>query len=79
MKHKRDEVLGVAIVGGLKEVSTPWGGASLLVELFRRSGVDEVACKVLPAKGQAGANSRGLCAAQCPWWGQCGRYAAPWR
>jgi hypothetical protein len=48
---RRDEVLGVEIVGGLKEVSTPWGGASLLVELFRRSGVDEVANRVLPAKG----------------------------
>ncbi len=49
-KHK---VLGVEIVGGLQEVSTPWAGASLLVELFRRSGVDEVANKVLPAKGSA--------------------------
>jgi hypothetical protein len=27
------EVLGVKIVGGLKEASTPWAGASLLVEL----------------------------------------------
>ena len=52
MKQK-DEVLGVEIVGGLKEVNTPWAGASLLVELFRRSGVDEVANKVLPAKGSA--------------------------
>ena len=42
MKRK-DEVLGVEIVGGLKKVSTPWGGASLLVELFRRQGVDDVA------------------------------------
>ena len=33
------EVLGVKIVGGLKETSAPWAGASLLVELFRRSGV----------------------------------------
>lgn len=52
MKRK-DEVLGVEIVGGLKEISTPWGGASLLVELFRRSGVDEVANRALPAKGSA--------------------------
>ncbi len=48
-----DEVLGVKIVGGLREVSTPWAGASLLVELFRRSGVDSIANKVLPAKGSA--------------------------
>lgn len=52
MKQK-DEVLGVKIVGGLREASTPWAGASLLVELFRRSGVDAVANKVLPAKGSA--------------------------
>jgi hypothetical protein len=50
---QRDEVLGVKIVGGLREASTPWAGASLLVELFRRSGVDAVANKVLPAKGSA--------------------------
>jgi hypothetical protein len=47
------EVLGVKIVGGLKETSTPWAGASLLVELFRRSGVEAAANKALPAKGSA--------------------------
>ena len=47
------EVLGVRVVGGLQEASTPWAGASLLVELFRRSGMDAVANKVLPAKGSA--------------------------
>jgi len=52
MKQK-NEVLGVKIVGGLKEASTPWAGASLLVELFRRSGVDAAANKVLPPKGSA--------------------------
>lgn len=52
MKQK-DEVLDVKIVGGLKEASTPWAGASLLIELFRRSGVDSVANRVLPAKGSA--------------------------
>ena len=46
-----DEVLGVEIVGGLREASTPWAGASLLVELFRRSGLNAMANKVLPAKG----------------------------
>lgn len=49
----RDEVLGVKIGGGLREASTPWAGASLFVELFRRAGVDAVANKVLPAKGSA--------------------------
>ena len=47
------EVLGVKIVGGLKEASTPWAGASLLMELFRRSGLDGMANKVLPTKGSA--------------------------
>ena len=52
MKGKA-EALGVGMVRGVQEVSTPWGGASLLVEVFRRSGVDEVANKVLPARGPA--------------------------
>ena len=52
MKRK-DEVLGVETVGGLQEVSTPWAGASLLVGLFRRSGADEVANKLLPARCSA--------------------------
>jgi len=47
------EVLGVKIVGGLKETSTPWAGVSLLVELFRRSGVEAAANKALPVKGSA--------------------------
>jgi hypothetical protein len=47
---QRDEVLGVKIMGGLPEASTPWAGDSLPVELFRRSGMDELANKVLPAK-----------------------------
>ena len=48
-----DGVLGVKIAGGLREASTPWAGASLFAELFRRSGVDGVANKVLPAKASA--------------------------
>jgi hypothetical protein len=48
---QRDEALGVKIVGGLPEAATPWAGVSLLVKLFRRSGVDEMANKVWPAKG----------------------------
>ena len=50
------EVLGVKIVGGLREKSTPWAGASLLIDLFRHLGMDSVANKVLPAKG----SSKGL-------------------
>ena len=52
MKRK-DEVLGAEIVGGLREASTPWAGASLLMELFRRSSLDEIANRMLPAKGSA--------------------------
>ena len=44
------ERLGVKIVGGLKEVSTPWGGASLLMDLFRKLEMDQLANHVLPAK-----------------------------
>ena len=44
------EVLGVKIVGGLRETSTPWAGVSLLVDLFRHLGMNEAANKVLPAK-----------------------------
>jgi hypothetical protein len=47
------EVLGVKIVGGLRETTTPWAGSSLLVELLRRWGLDGIANKVLPAKGSA--------------------------
>ena len=48
-----NEVLGVKIAGGLREASTPWAGASLLIELFRRSGIANVANKGLLAKGLA--------------------------
>ncbi len=52
MKQK-DEVLGAEIAGGLREASTPWAGASLLMELFRRSGLDAMANRVLPTKDSA--------------------------
>ena len=55
MKQRKD-LLGVKIVGGLKETSTPWAGVSLLVDLFRHLGMDEAANKILPAKG----SSKGL-------------------
>lgn len=50
---KPTEFLGVKIVGGLKEVSTPWSGASLLVELYRKLEMDQLANKILPAKKTA--------------------------
>ncbi len=34
--EQTSEWLGVKIVGGLKEVSSTWGGASLLVDLSRK-------------------------------------------
>lgn len=55
MKKPSDR-LGIKIVGGFKETSTPWAGASLLVDLFRHLELGEVANKVLPAKG----SSKGL-------------------
>jgi hypothetical protein len=44
------ERLGIRIVGGLKEVNTPWAGSSLLVDLFRKLEMDKIANKVLPSK-----------------------------
>jgi len=49
MKHP-SERLGVKIVGGLKEISTPWAGSSLLVDLLRKLEMDKIANKVLPPK-----------------------------
>src|SRR4030067_311195 len=49
MKKPSDR-LGVKIVGGLKETSTAWAGASLLVDLYRQMGMSEAADRVLPAK-----------------------------
>jgi hypothetical protein len=53
MMKQKDKVLGAEIIGGLREASTPWAGASLLVELFRRSGLDAMANRALPTKGSA--------------------------
>ena len=49
--RQADEILGVRIVGGLREALTSWADASLLVELFRRSRLDVMANGILPAKG----------------------------
>lgn len=42
--------LGIAYAGGLKEQSTAFAGAGLLVEVYRQAGVQAVAESVLPAK-----------------------------
>jgi len=42
--------LGVKIIGGLEEVSTPWSGVTLLVDLYRKLEMNELANRVLPAK-----------------------------
>jgi len=47
---KTSALLGLKIVGGLQEVHTAWGGATLLVDLFRKLEMDLIANKVLPAK-----------------------------
>lgn len=49
MKKSSDN-LGVKIVGGLKETSTPWAGVSLLVDLYRQLEMGETADRVLPGK-----------------------------
>jgi hypothetical protein len=54
------ELLGVKIVGGLKEVSTAWAGVSLLVDLFRKLEMDQIADQVLPGKK----SSKGLSSGQ---------------
>jgi hypothetical protein len=43
-------LLNIGIAGGLKEVSTAWAGASLLIELFRKLELDQIANRVLPTK-----------------------------
>ena len=42
--------LGVTITGGLTEEVTPWAGASLLVELYRKAGVEATIERALPKK-----------------------------
>ena len=44
------ERLGIKVVGGLREATTPWAGSSLLVDLFRKLEMDKIANVVLPAK-----------------------------
>jgi hypothetical protein len=42
--------LGVAITGGLTEQATSWAGAGLLVELYRKAGIETATERALPIK-----------------------------
>lgn len=57
---QENERLGVKIVGGLKEVTTAWAGVTLLVDLYRKLEIKELADQVLPAKK----SSKGLTSGQ---------------
>lgn len=54
--REKQSFLGVILTGGLKEDVTPWAGAALLGELYRRAGVETAAERALPKKK----SSRGL-------------------
>ena len=47
---RRRSTLGIKYAGGLKEESTAFAGAGLLVELYRRAGIGAAAEGVLPQK-----------------------------
>jgi len=48
---KSTALLGVKIVGGLKEVTTSWAGVTLLVDLFRKLEIDQISNKVFVTGG----------------------------
>ena len=52
MKQEADR-LGVKLEGGLKELTTTWSGASLLIDLYRKLELEQLANRVLPAKKSA--------------------------
>jgi hypothetical protein len=69
---KPSELLGVKIVGGLKEVCTPWSGVSLLVDLYRKLEMSQMANKILlPKKTSKGFNAGEMV-------GCFISYSAPW-
>ena len=47
---KNRSSLGVILTRGLTEAVTPWAGATLLVELYRKAGVEAAAERALPKK-----------------------------
>jgi len=56
---RTSERLGVKIVGGLKEIDTPWAGSALLVDLFRKLEMDKIANRILPNKRSSKGLSHG--------------------
>jgi hypothetical protein len=51
--------LGVTVTGGLEEVVTPWAGAGVVLEAYRRYGVGDAADRALPRKKTAKGVSQG--------------------
>ena len=47
---KKRSTLGVTLTGGLEEGVTPWAGAALLVELYRKAGIGAAVEQSLPRK-----------------------------
>ena len=47
---KKRSTLGVTLTGGLEEEVTPWAGAALLVELYRKVGIEAAVEQSLPRK-----------------------------
>ena len=47
---KNRSSLGVTLTGGLTEEVTPWAGATLLVELYRKAGAEAAVKRTLPHK-----------------------------
>jgi len=47
---KNQGSLGVILTGGLEEDVTPWAGAALLVELYRKVGVEAATERALSGK-----------------------------
>ena len=47
---KKRSTLGVTLTGGLEEEVTPWAGAALLVELYRKAGIEAAVEQSLPRK-----------------------------
>ena len=50
MMDKYRGSLGVTITGGLTEQATSWAGAGLLVELYRKAGMEMATERALPSK-----------------------------
>ena len=47
---KKRSTLGVTLTGGLEEEVTPWAGAAILVEMYRKAGIEAAVEQSLPKK-----------------------------